>query len=207
MSACHLVGAGEFFGPLRISDGDLIVAADGGLDSLQACGIKPDALVGDMDSLSKKSTVPDIEIIRHPVEKDETDMFLAYEYGREKGYKKFFIYGGTGGRQDHTFANYCLLLMAKRQGNEAILVGDGVEIFAMENDKAEIFGSEGSSVSIFAFGVSEARGVYIKGLKYEAENITLSADFPLGVSNSFTALGRGEISVDDGALLVMKENK
>ncbi len=207
MSACHLVGAGDFFGPLCISDGDLVVAADGGLDSLIACGYKPDALIGDMDSLSERSNLPNTEIVHYPVEKDETDMLLAYEYGKAKGYKKFFIYGGTGGRQDHTFANYCLLLMAKNQGNDAVLLGDKAEVFVIKNEKVEILGSEGASVSIFAFGSSEAREVSVKGLKYEAENITLSAEFPLGVSNSFTSSGRGEISVGDGVLLVMKENK
>ena len=40
--------------------------------------------------------------------------------------------------------------------------------------------------------------------KYEAENLTLSPDFPLGVSNSFTDK-ECEIEVRDGVLLVMRE--
>ena len=143
-----------------------------------------------------------VEIHRHPVMKDETDMYLAYEIGARKGYCSFELYGGVGGREDHTFANYCLLLKAKNDKNDMILVGNDTKIFVVKNEKIKIFGSAGATVSIFAFG-ERAEGVSIRGLKYEAENITLDLSIPLGVSNSFLESGEGEITVENGAALVV----
>ena len=59
------------------------------------------------------------------------------------------------------------------------------------------------SLSVFAFG-SAAEGVSIKGAKYEACQVTLTPDFPLGVSNSFIG-NEVTVSVARGALLIMKE--
>ncbi len=64
---------------------DLVVAADSGLGRAFACGLTPDALVGDLDSAAPA----DVEAARragvamltvNPV-KDETDLELAVEYG------------------------------------------------------------------------------------------------------------------------------
>jgi thiamine pyrophosphokinase len=60
---------------------------------------------------------------------------------------------------------------------------------------------EGDGVSVFAIG-AEAFGVSIKGLSYEADNITLSPSMPLGVSNY--SIGKtAYIGVTQGALLIM----
>ena len=137
------------------------------------------------------------------MEKDETDTHLAYLEGAKRGYTAFRVYGGVGGREDHTFANYSLLLYAKNRGHSMTLVGDGYESFVIKNESVTLSGRPGATLSVFAFGGS-ASGVNILGAKYEARDVTLHPEFPLGVSNSFL---RGEVwlSVKDGALLVMRE--
>ncbi len=198
---CYIVGAGDFFGEIQKKDGDMLIAADGGYEKIKELGLVPDVLIGDFDSLSE---LPDnIKTIRHPVQKDETDMFLAYKMGAEIGYDRFALYGGVGGREDHTFANYCLLLKAKNENKHAVLFGNRTKVYIIKNEKIELFGDEGKTISVFPFG-KDAEGVYIKGLKYEAENITLCSDFPLGVSNSFTK-NKACISVEKGALLIIEE--
>ena len=47
-----------------------------------------------------------------------------------------------------------------------------------------------------------ARGVTLKGLKYELQNAVVTSDFPIGVSNSMVA-EEAIVEVTDGALLVM----
>ena len=201
-AVCHIVGAGEFFGNIEPKSGDIVIAADGGYDYLKSIGITPDIIIGDMDSVKE---VPEgIKRIVFPARKDETDMYLAYQKGVELGYKKFIIYGGTGGREDHTFANYCLLISAKKVGHDIILMSYGCKIYALVDEEKEIQGRCGAIVSVFAFG-KDAEGVSIKHLSYEADNITLAADNPIGVSNEYSSSERGVISVKNGALLVMEQ--
>jgi thiamine pyrophosphokinase len=47
-----------------------------------------------------------------------------------------------------------------------------------------------------------ARGVSIRGAKYCVEDVKLTNNFPLGVSNSFTGKD-AEISVKEGKLLII----
>ena len=201
MSVCYIVGAGEFPYPFTKSEGDLVIAADGGFDALLRYGISCDLLIGDLDSIER---VPDgVEILRHPVKKDETDMHLAYLEARRRGYSDVRIYGGTGGREDHTFANLSLLLYIKNDGAEGTLYGRNNLFTVIKNEEKRYTGRKGKHFSAFAFG-TEAHGVTIRGLEYECEGITLTPDFPLATSNVFTDR-EAVVSVADGALLIITE--
>ena len=201
MKTCYIVGAGDFYGFFSPKECDLVIAADGGYESLISHGIRCDLVIGDMDSLEKLP--PGVEIIKHPVEKDETDMHLAYLEGKRRGYTHFEIYGGVGGRADHTFANYCLLAYIKQDGNTAVLHDKESTATVIRNETTRIRGKSGKSISVFAFG-GVARGVSIKGLYYGLSDGELSPAFPLGVSNHFTD-GTAEISVKDGTLLIISQ--
>ena len=182
MGICYIVGAGDFSCPFSPKDDDLVIAADGGYDHLVKFGIRCDVLLGDLDSI--KEVPADVRTVRFPVRKDETDTYLAYHEGVNLGYKIFYIYGGTGGREDHTFANYCLLLKAKDDKNSAILISDKAKVSLIKNEKITLNGTCGKHLSLFPFG-SDAEGVTVKGAEYECENELLKTNFPLAVSNIF----------------------
>ena len=201
MGICYIVGAGAFFGDFAPTEEDLVIAADGGLDTLRSLDIRVDLAVGDFDSA--RGVPSGIETVRFKVEKDETDMHLAYLEGKRRGYTEFRIYGGVGGRVDHTFANYCLLAYIAENGDAAVLYDREYIAYAIKNKSTRVAGDAGKGVSVFAFG-GEARGVSVKGLYYEADGVTLSPSFPLGASNHKTG-GEGEISVKDGILLIFEE--
>ena len=199
MGVCYIVGAGELYERPLPKDGDLVIAADGGYDYLMSLGIKPDLVIGDMDSVVSGSI--EGEVLRFPKKKDETDMHLAYIVGREKGYSSFLIYGGTGGRPDHTFANYSLLFAAKNNGDRMTIVDEKYDIFAMDSEQILVFGRVDAALSVFAYS-GDAEGVSLSGVEYPAESITLGCDFALGVSNKITS-DTASISVERGRLLVM----
>ena len=201
MKTCYIVGASHSAPLPEIKATDFVIAADGGYDNLKKLSITPNLLIGDFDSISNMPK--GIETVRHKVRKDETDMHLAYLEGAKRGYKSFKIYGGTGGRADHTFANYSLLLYIKEDGNEAALIDEETESIVIRNESALIQGRCGKHFSVFAFG-GTATGVCIKNASYEAHNETLTPAFPLGVSNAFLDTP-AEISVKNGALLVILE--
>ena len=201
MKKCYLVGAGDLGAVPEVRDDDLVIAADGGYDHLTSHGIRCDLIIGDLDSISKDDN--EIEIIRHPVEKDETDMFLAYCEGASRGYTHFEILGGTGGREDHTYANYQLLLYIREHGHTARLISEKMVMTVIKNESLELHGKRGSTLSIFAIG-GDAKGVTVSGAKYSADRINLTECFPLGVSNSFL-WDNATVSVEYGSLLLMWE--
>lgn len=195
MKICYIIGAGNL--PLLyIKEGGFVIAADGGLDKLGT--IKPDLVVGDFDSAI--SQIPDNAIIL-PVEKDVTDMCFAVGEGEKRGYDTFLIFGGTGGRPDHTFANISLLVSLVGRGKQGYLIGDGYITTAIKNTRMYIEGKEGNTLSVFAAG-DKACGVTLQQVKYPLKNHILHFSNALGVSNSFTS-GVANISVTDGTLIVM----
>ena len=196
---CYIIGAGDFFG-LREApdDSDYVIAADAGFENC----IIPDLVLGDFDSLGKAPKHPNV--LQLPVEKDDTDTMFALKLGLEKGYRRFYIYGGLGGkRPDHTIANMQALLFLLSHGARGWLFGENYVWTVIKNSSLRIEGE--GDVAVFCFD-GKAEGVSIKGLKYELDDAEISSDFPLGVSNSF-ASREAEISVKNGTLLIMYDIK
>lgn len=198
MKLCYIIGAGEL--PLLyIKNNGLIIAADGGLSKLG--DINPDVVVGDFDSLGFIPNYKNTVVL--PTEKDVTDMRQAVDIGFEKGADTFVLYGGTGGRPDHTFANYALLSLICERGRRAYLVGEGFIATVIENSSLELPEKPSGTLSVFALE-KEAKGVTLKGVKYLLNDHTLTFGHPLGVSNSFMG-EKPQINVKNGKLLIMWE--
>ncbi|MGE4354071.1 MAG: thiamine diphosphokinase [Oscillospiraceae bacterium] len=197
---CYIVGAGDGANiTINLGEGDMVIAADGGYKTLMAIGITPDLVVGDFDSLGY---IPEgVELVRHPPEKDDTDMMLAILLGMERGYRNFLIYGGLGGRLDHTLANLQSLCYIAGHGCRGWLWGDGTAITAVKDGAVTFPGKCSGMLSVFAQG-GAARGVYETGLKYKLDDATLHFDYPLGISNEFLGCDAG-VSVREGMLALL----
>ena len=197
---CYVIGAGDCTElNFEKNSSDFVVAADGGLRYLDACGIVPDIIIGDFDSLGE---IPEGgNIIRLKPEKDVTDMYAAVEAGIERGYSDFRIYGATGGRLDHTLANIQLIASLAQKGMNAKIIDGSTVITSICNSSLNFDGEYSGYISVFAHN-DVCRGVSIKGLKYELDNAELSNSFPLGVSNEF--IGKeSAISVEKGTLIII----
>lgn len=197
---CFIAGAGSFHGmTLRPGPEDLVIAADGGFAHLQKEGIRPDVLMGDFDSLER---LPEHEnLIRFSPIKDDTDMALAAAYGAGLGCRKFMIYGGLGGRLDHTLANIQLLTGLSREGKEAYLIGEGVILTAITQERIVFPADNTGMLSVFCLG-DRAAGIWEKNLKYTLEDAVLTCDRAMGVSNEFTGC-ESSIEVGEGTLLIL----
>ena len=201
MKRCFIFAAGTFFG-LREAPvpGDLVIAADAGYHTCLKLGIRPDLLLGDFDSMPMPEY--DGAVVRLPVEKDDTDTMAAVRTALENDCKEVFIYGGTGGKRlDHTLANLQTLLFLRRQGAHGYLYDDDFVWTAIENESLTIPRSvEWGLFSAFCLG-DRADGIDETGFQYTLQNGTLTADFPMGVSNHIVA-ENATISVRSGALAV-----
>lgn len=199
MAICYVFGAGDCDeSSLMLGAGDLVIAADGGLNHLNKLGIRPDIIIGDFDSFG---SVPEGEnIIRLKPEKDVTDMYAAVEVGVEKGFDEFRLFGATGGRFDHTLANVQLVAMLAEKSCKASLINGNYVITALHNGSIKFTEDFSGYISVFAHS-SVCCGVSIKGLKYSLDSAELKNSFALGVSNEF--IGKeSEISVENGTLII-----
>jgi thiamine pyrophosphokinase len=134
-------------------DADILAAADSGLMAAEDAGLRPDWIVGDMDSLDDTGRLlkyPAEKIRRFPPAKDFTDTDIVFSLLREKGCDEIWLAGGGGGRMDHLLA---IRSMFERDnaperwfpGNEEIrLLKEG------ENAGASV--PPGSMVSVFPLG-------------------------------------------------------
>ena len=199
MGNCIIFCAADFHGLVApLNTDDFIIAADGGLAHVEKLGLQPNGILGDFDSLGytpEGSTV-------FPVEKDDTDAMLAVRKGLELGYRTFYLYGSLDGpRLDHTVANFQTLQFLCDHGASGYLIGRDYIVTTVKNGCLRFDANCSGIFSVFCMG-ADATGVTIRGGKYDAENVTLSAGFPLGVSNHFE--GRPvEIFVKSGSLLIL----
>ena len=202
---CYIAGAGEFYDKILPMEGDYIIAADGGYSALVSRGITPDLVVGDFDSLGYLPDHPNV--IRSPVEKDDTDMMLSIQQGLERGYDDFIINGGMGGRIDQTYANIQLLTYLADQNARGTMVSNDYHITAIKNRKIKLnpVDKQNRLISIFCIG-NKAKGVSLRGLKYPLENATITCKNPIGISNEFKE-DSAVISVTDGTLIIFWNGK
>ena len=200
MGDCLIFAAGTIYDiPRPPREGDYVIAADAGFAACRRLGVTPDLLLGDFDSMAE----PDFpNILRAPVEKDDTDTSLALKEGLRLGYTAFHIYGGTGGeRMDHTLANLQMLTWLRRQGARGYLYDRRFVYTAIQNETFTISKTvEWGLLSIFCTG-PDAHGITLRGVQYPLTDASLSAAFPLGVSNHILE-AEAQVTVREGELLV-----
>lgn len=193
-------------GTIEVHEEDLVIAVDGGLGYCSVLGVEPDLILGDFDSVSpdEAKAVEELErqiperILRLPREKDDTDMLAALKEGLRRGYRDFRIYGGTGGRFDHTLANIqCLLYLKKHDAVGYLVDGTGMILVIVDETVEFQKGLEGY-LSLFSLA-EQSEGVTIKGMKYPLDRAVVRNDFPVGISNEFTG-EQALISVEKGQL-------
>ena len=203
MKKCVIFCAGDFKElTAPVGAEDLVIAADGGLTHLESIGLKPDIILGDFDSLGY---VPEGGEV-YPIEKDDTDSMLAIKKGLEMGCDAFYLYGALEGKRlDHTMANFQALQYLADQGKRGWLIGNRQIATVIKNSAITFPPFCIQYLSVFCLG-KDAKGVSIRGMKYDIENETLSAGFPLGVSNTFLQK-KATVEVTDGSLLLIWHRK
>lgn len=197
---CYVIGAGENHGLDFVRTGDdYVIAVDGGLRYLDEAGIAPDLVIGDFDSLDTCPQGPNV-IRLNPV-KDDTDMLAALKEGMGRGFSRFHLYCGMGGRIEHTIANIQLLAYLSQKGMRGFLHDADCFLTTLTDETLPLPEKEVGYLSVFSY-TEKCEGVFLRGLKYELDNATLRSTFPLGISNEFQG-EKSSISVRSGTLLIV----
>lgn len=189
---------------LLIHAGDYIICADGGTRHALALGIRPNLIVGDMDSAEKgqlqalqKADVP-IELF--PYDKNETDLELAIHRAIELQPKQLLILAALGGRLDQTLGNIALL-SEDRLSNIDFRLDDGVEEIFLCRDQAQVRGRSGDIVSLIPWQ-GAVSGIQTENLKWPLHHETLYPDKTRGISNQMIG-DTASVSIGSGLLLIV----
>ena len=110
-----------------------IIAVDSGIEHLLNLSLNPNTLIGDLDSISKKSLDEvkknGVKILAFNSNKDQTDFELALNYLEETEKSKVYIIGGESGEIDHLISIFLLIPSKSFFENIIWLYGDKRIIF------------------------------------------------------------------------------
>lgn len=170
-----------------LAPGDFIVACDAGYRNAQRLGVPIDLLVGDFDSAPMPQPLPEGTIML-PHVKDDTDTHYAARWLLEHGCRDVVFLGALGGaRLEHTLANLNTALFLAKAGVRVTLANERSELHILCPGIPMTLEKGGwTYLSLFPLD-GELAGVCESGVFYPLENAVLRPDYPLGVSNEFTA--------------------
>lgn len=208
MRAVVVAAGGPLDEDARHLDGaDLIVAADGGARTIERWGRLPQLVVGDLDSLGEEAAASfaarGVEIVRAPVDKDETDLELAVELARQRGATEIVVLGALGGeRTDYDIAN-ALLVLAWGSAVRAVR-GRTTVRGIRAGERLDLEGAVGDRVSLVPGGPRTSVGT--EGLRFPLRDEPLAFASGRGMSNQIVTLPAA-VRCLAGALLVIEERR
>ena len=158
----------------------LLVAADSGFAAMERAGLRPDWVIGDMDSLddtSRLAALPPERVLRFSHDKDFTDTELAFSHAVDRGCDDIWIIGGGGGRLDHLFGIRSLF---ERDIFPRRWITSAEDVRCIDTNISEVV-DNGAVVSVFPLGAGpwEAKS---DGLKWPLDDVRWNRGF-FGLSN------------------------
>lgn len=189
----------------------LVMCADSGLEGCVKYGIRPDYVVGDMDSvdpgvLNRIEGTEGINVEKFAVEKDFTDLELVMLKAVNLDAVSICVLGALGGRLDQTLANVSMACrFAEEYGLRLKLCGKHEDVYVLTSFENEVCikGIKGQTLSLLAAN-EKVEGITLTGFKYPLRDASLEYGQTLGVSNKLEE-DRVTVSMRSGTLIVVHE--
>jgi thiamine pyrophosphokinase len=147
-----------------------IICCDGSAQNLVMAGYIPDAIVGDMDSLSEDLKNRFADRIYPDENQGTNDLTKAVEWCRKRNYNEIVIVGATGKREDHTIGNISLLAEYAENTNVKMVTDTGIFLPYLKSCNVPSFRNQ--QVSIFSLNSETV--ISSNGLKYPLKNLKIS---------------------------------
>jgi thiamine pyrophosphokinase len=188
---------------LLAQDAGIVAAADSGLQAAENSNVRPDWIIGDMDSLDDPQRLekyPAERIRRFPQDKDKTDTEMVLDLLWEKGCDELCIAGGGGGRLDHLLAIRSLFEREKHPRRWVTRAEDVRCLDAAYSFLEELSLPADALVSVFPLGAGpwEAES---RGLKWPLKGVSWDRG-SFGISNRTTE-GQFSIQVIQGRFMLI----
>jgi thiamine pyrophosphokinase len=193
---------------VHLAAADMIVAADGGARWLDAVGVRPHVLIGDLDSVEEdlvaRLAAEGVAIERHPADKDASDAELALDRAIASGADEVVVLGALGGeRLDHELANLLLLADPSRRVRDLRVIRGGTVVRALHGgERLSLRGAIGDLVSLLPI-TGEAEGMRTAGLRFPLGGESLRLGPSRGLSNVVVDQP-ASVSLERGTLLVVE---
>lgn len=222
MATAVIVGNGQFpkkeYPLYLLESADYVVCCDGALDTYlrhfrNRTLRRPDVVIGDMDSLSKKTAAKFSDIAVRIEEQETNDQSKAFHYILEHfpDVDTIHILGATGKREDHTIGNLSLLMEYARElggqggaagGREVFvdIVSDWSSAFAI-TDTSDLNIGEGRSISIIC--PDNSLKIKSKGLVWPTDNVVFDNLWKATLNRAETDCIRLEFSHPSIALIIL----
>jgi thiamine pyrophosphokinase len=183
---------------------DTVIAADGGTRHALALGLKPDLIIGDLDSIveekRRKMESDGVRIAQYHRDKNETDLELAIQHALDLKPEQIIIVAALGGRLDQSLANLALI-SDERLARLDVRLDDGVEEAFFCRDQVQVRGKNGDVVSLTPWQ-GMVKVIHTENLKWPLHNEILYPEKSRGVSNEMTS-DIASIEIESGLLLVI----
>ncbi len=181
---------------------NFILAADGGADRALSAGIKPDAIIGDLDSVSAKAqkTVPAKALLLVD-NQNNTDLEKALDWLYANGFTACTLVGFLGGRWDFTLGNF-LSVYPYAKKMDLTFCGEGWQIFPVTQDR--VFTCRpGARVSLIP--LKACSGVTLTGLQFPLKNARLKLGGTGRTLSNQTTGKKFKVAIKTGFLFVYTE--
>lgn len=183
-----------------ISGSTLVIAADSGWENAVMNGVKPDMLVGDMDSIIE---IPEAgEVVRVPCEKDDTDAQLAIDIAVSRGAERIIMVGQLSGRADHTLSEIFMLESLRNRGVNGEIIDDRNRVSIIKDGETIIPRRGYKYFGILSLGRTVVSEI---SCRYPLDKYVLTRDNPFAVSNEIVG-DAAVITAEGDALLVIESN-
>lgn len=147
-----------------------IICCDGSAGNLVSAGYIPDAIVGDLDSLTENLAIRFADRIFLDESQATNDLTKAVQWCREMNYNEIVIIGATGKREDHTIGNISLLAEYAKTMNVKMVTDTGIFIPFLKSCTVQSF--PGQQVSLFS--IDPETKITSSGLKFPLNGIKIS---------------------------------
>lgn len=173
-----------------------IICCDGAVESLIDYGKRPQAIVGDFDSIPQNLKEDLASILVHTPDQSENDLRKSLKWVEEHGGKQVTILGASGKREDHLLGNIFSILQFDTQ-MEMVMITDYGRLYTV-HELQKFDGIKGKEVSLFS--LDQSIKITTTGLKYPLQNEALSTLYG-GTLNSIIDDGFS-IKISRGQILV-----
>ncbi len=162
----------------------LVLAADGGANALTRLGLRPDAVIGDLDSIDTdtRAWIGEDRLIHRP-DQDKTDFEKALAFAFEdSGVDRLTVLGALGGRLDHAIGNLGVLAREAR-GPNLVLITENERVLATATP-ADLDAISGETWSFWTFDPGVR--VTLEGVRWPVKNAPLTVGDHPSISNEAT---------------------